>query len=62
MSTKNNILTTIKNRHCKRAFLKKPIKKSILSKILKAATHAASSKNSQPWQVCVLSKKSTKTL
>lgn len=62
MSENKNILTTIQKRHCKRAFSAKSIKKSILKEVLKAATHAASSKNSQPWQVCVLSKKSTKRL
>tara|TARA_Y200000002_G_C22605633_1_gene631481 strand:- start:469 stop:1143 length:675 start_codon:yes stop_codon:yes gene_type:complete len=62
MSKNKNILKTIQERHCKRAFKPKSIKKSILKEVLNAATHAASSKNSQPWQVCILSKKSTKTL
>ena len=62
MTDQKSILNTIKKRHCKRAFTKEIVKKSIIKKVLQIATHAASSKNSQPWQVCVLSKKSTQDL
>ena len=62
MPKDKNILTTIQKRHSKRAFKTTSVKKSILKEVLKIATHAASSKNSQPWQVCILSKKSTQTL
>lgn len=62
MPKDKNILTTIQKRHSKRAFKTTSVKKSILKEVLQIATHAASSKNSQPWQVCILSKKSTQTL
>ena len=44
----------IKKRHCKRKYLSKKISKKLINKILLNATNAASSKNSQPWKVAVL--------
>jgi nitroreductase len=48
-----NLLNTIATRHCKRAFLPKPVSKETLISVLKAAQQAPSSKNTQSWQVAV---------
>jgi nitroreductase len=42
-------------RHCKRAFLDRPVPRGVLEQVLRAATNAPSSRNSQPWQVAVVS-------
>ena len=47
----------IAKRHCKRSFLPTPIKRSTLEHILQNANNAASSKNTQPWQVAILMNK-----
>ena len=47
----------ITKRHCKRAFLNTPISTSILEKVLGNASHAASSKNTQPWEVSIITNK-----
>ena len=52
----------ILKRHCKRSFLKKKVAKSILKKVLINAANAASSKNTQPWKVCVLTNKTKNKL
>lgn len=44
----------IENRHCKRAFTQKQPEKSQLEEVLKTASEAASSKNTQPWYVDVV--------
>ncbi|MEK9727932.1 MAG: nitroreductase [Candidatus Margulisiibacteriota bacterium] len=44
----------IESRHCKRAFLDQPVAPSLLADIFISASHAASSKNTQPWQVAVV--------
>ena len=53
---------TILNRHCNRAFLSKEVPKKLINTILDNAGNAASSKNSQPWQVCVLTGHTKQTL
>lgn len=46
-----SVLDTIKARHCKRAFLNMPVARDTIERVLSAAGNAASSKNTQPWQV-----------
>lgn len=41
-------------RHCKRAFLDRPVPREILARVLAAAAHAPSTRNGQPWQVAVV--------
>lgn len=41
-------------RHCKRAFLDRPVDRDILERVLAAATQAPSTRNGQPWQVAVV--------
>jgi nitroreductase len=50
-----DIFRAIEARHCKRAFLPTPVPRELLGKILGLAANAPSSKNTQPWQVTVLS-------
>jgi nitroreductase len=44
-------------RHSKRAFLDRPVRRDLLEQVLRAAAHAPSTRNGQPWQVAVLSGK-----
>lgn len=41
-------------RHCKRAFLDRPVPREVLERVLTVAAHAPSTRNSQPWQVAVV--------
>jgi len=41
-------------RHCKRAFLDRPVPREILADVLAVAAHAPSTRNGQPWQVAVV--------
>lgn len=41
-------------RHCKRAFLDRPVPREVLERVLLAAGHAPSTRNTQFWQVAVL--------
>jgi nitroreductase len=41
-------------RHCKRAFLDRPVPRDVLARVLTAAAHAPSTRNGQPWQVAVV--------
>lgn len=50
----NIVISTIEARHCKRSFLKKDIPIEIVKNVLVSAANAPSSKNTQPWQVAVL--------
>jgi len=54
MSSTQEIRALMKNRHCKRSFLPQSVSRDILAEILTAASHAPSSKNTQPWQVSVV--------
>jgi nitroreductase len=47
-------LSIITARHCKRAFLDKQVPRDILERVLTAAAHAPSPRNTQFWQVVVL--------
>lgn len=49
-----DILNVIATRHCKRAFLNRPVDPKILTAIFEAAQQTPSSKNTQPWQIAVL--------
>lgn len=48
------VFAAIEARHCKRAFLDRPVDRTLLERALSAARHAPSSRNMQPWQVAVL--------
>ena len=41
-------------RHCKRAFLDKPVPRDVLERVLAVAAHAPSTRNGQPWQVAAV--------
>lgn len=47
-------LSVITARHCKRAFLDRPVPREILERVLSAAGHAPSPRNTQFWQTAVV--------
>lgn len=47
-------LSIITARHCKRGFLDRPVPRDVLERVLAAAGHAPSPRNTQFWQVAVL--------
>ncbi len=47
-------LSLLEARHCKRAFLDRPVPRAILESVLRAAAQAPSTRNGQPWSVAVL--------
>ncbi|WP_200304668.1 nitroreductase [Streptomyces adelaidensis] len=47
-------LSLIASRHCKRAFLDRPVPRDVLAEVLLAAGQAPSSRNIQPWRVTVV--------
>jgi nitroreductase len=49
-----DFLSIITARHCKRAFLDRPVPRQILEEVLRAAAHAPSTRNGEPWAVAVL--------
>jgi nitroreductase len=49
------IAAVIRARHCKRAFLPRPVGREILEGVLRLAAEAPSTRNSQPWRVEVVS-------
>jgi nitroreductase len=49
-----DFLSIITARHCKRAFLDRPVPREALEEVLRAAAHAPSTRNGQPWAVAVL--------
>lgn len=57
-----DILEAIKARTSVRAFLSKPVLQEIISEILAVSRFAASSKNTQPWFVAVVSGKTQKKI
>jgi nitroreductase len=57
MSFASPTLELIRSRHSMRAFLPTPVPREIVAQVLQAAAHAPSSKNTQPWQVVVLTGK-----
>jgi nitroreductase len=56
------ILKCIKTRHSVRAFTSKRIPKSVMKKILQAASNSPSFTNTQPWEVAVVSGKKREEL
>src|SRR6266545_5911670 len=48
----NSVVST---RHCKRAYLDRPVRRELLEQVLRAAAFAPSTRNGQPWQVAVVS-------
>lgn len=55
MQTWREFASIVSARHCKRAFLDKPVPPEILTDVLRSAAHAPSTRNGQPWQVAVVS-------
>ncbi len=49
-----DFLSILTARHCKRAFLDRPVPREVLEEVLRAAAHAPSTRNGQPWSVAVL--------
>ncbi|HET9623348.1 MAG TPA: nitroreductase [Kofleriaceae bacterium] len=49
-----DVLSAITARHCKRAFVDRPVPMALLQEVLVAAAHAPSSRNTQLWQVAVV--------
>jgi nitroreductase len=49
-----DIITAIRDRHCNRAFLERPVEPDRVRDILNTAHWAPSGVNSQPWQVAVV--------
>jgi nitroreductase len=49
------VLSAITARHCKRAYVDRPVPKALLQEVLTAAAHAPSTRNTQLWQVAVVS-------
>lgn len=41
-------------RHCKRAFLDRPVPREVLERVLTVAANAPSTRNAQPWRVAVV--------
>jgi nitroreductase len=50
----DSFLSIITARHCKRAFLDRPVPRERLAAVLRAAAHAPSTRNTQLWRVEVL--------
>jgi nitroreductase len=46
--------SVLDGRHSKRAFLARPVPRDVLENLLRAAAHAPSTRNGQPWQVAVV--------
>lgn len=57
MSIDDAFLSVITSRHCKRAFHDRPVPPKILERVLRAAAHAPSPRNTQLWQVSVVTGK-----
>lgn len=50
----DGFLSVISGRHCTRAFLDRPVPRATLERVLTAAGHAPSPRNTQFWQVAVV--------
>lgn len=48
------VLSAITARHCKRAYIARPVPRALLEEVLTAAAHAPSTRNTQLWQVAVV--------
>jgi nitroreductase len=53
--SQDDVLAVMTERHCKRAFLDRDVPHDILERVLSAAAHAPSSRNTQFWHAEVLS-------
>jgi nitroreductase len=51
----SGFVSVLNARHCKRAFLDRPVRRELLDRVLRAAATAPSTRNGQPWQVAVVS-------
>src|SRR5262245_1065306 len=58
----SGVLSAITARHCKRAYLDRPVPHGALRDVLAAAAHAPSTRNTQLWQVAVLAGAATARL
>jgi nitroreductase len=54
IATDDDFLSVITSRHCKRAFLDRPVPRDVLERVLTAAGHAPSPRNTQFWQAAVV--------
>jgi nitroreductase len=50
----HDVLSVMTRRHCKRAFLDRPVSRNVLERVLVAAANAPSPRNTQFWQAAVL--------
>ena len=57
-----NIIEALKKRKSTRAFLNKEVSREQITRILKAARHAPSGTNAQPWEVAVVTGETRKQL
>ena len=57
-----NVIQALENRKSTRAFLPKEVSREQITRILKAAGHAPSGTNAQPWEVAVVTGKTRKDL
>ncbi len=57
-----NIIEALKNRQSVRAFLEKEVSNEKIERVLRAARHAPSGANTQPWQVAAVSGKKKREL
>jgi nitroreductase len=62
MGSYETFIALARARHAKRAFLATPVPRPLLEEILESAAHAPSSRNTQPWQVAVLTGESKAAL
>ncbi|GAA3369324.1 nitroreductase [Streptomyces sannanensis] len=60
--TGDDSLQVIMDRHCKRAFLDNAVPHGLLADVLRAAGHAPSNRNTQLWQVTVVTGRSLEAL
>src|SRR6266540_3946979 len=51
----SGFVSVLSARHCKRAYLDRPVRRDLLERVLRAAAAAPSTRNGQPWQVAVVS-------
>lgn len=58
----NQVLNIIETRHSKRSFLNKEVPLELIKNVLRIAGNAPSSKNTQPWQVSVVTGKTLTAL
>ena len=47
----SGFVSVVSARHCKRAYLDRPVRRELLERALSAATGAPSNRNGQPWHL-----------